>query len=234
MRITFLSALIAFFYYGITQPSSVVMRGDFAEAAKFGRLQGAEGLPSYSSGEVKGSRYFSSSWGLGKLVPYTGEKVNNLLVMFDKQEHNIYIKKDGQPEIILLDKNQIKNFELDNHLFVSGKTLTGGDEGKYYERLTGTDDKLQLYKLITTKYVKANKTDLERIKSGEFNDEFIDEVSYYVKAANQPIQPIRLREKNLIKAIPAQEAKIKSYIDEHSREPMDEAFIKHIIDFLNE
>ncbi|GAC1483094.1 MAG: hypothetical protein NVS1B13_07030 [Flavisolibacter sp.] len=154
--------------------------------------------------------------------------------MFDKIEHNIYIKKNDQLDIILLDKNQIKYFEIENHLFVSGKILSGGDEKMYYEKLTGIDDKLQLYKLITTKYVKSDKTDLERIKRGDFNDEFKDEVSYYLKRNKEAIQIIRIKEKSIIKILPAQAQRIKSFVDNHYNEQLDESFMIRLINFLNE
>jgi hypothetical protein len=228
----FLTAIIC--YPVLAQVSNVEMRGDFAEASRLGRLQGGESLPQYSSGNIKGSRYLTETWAQGSVVPVTGNTVDGLLVMFDKQEHDIYIKKADANKILLLDKGQVKSFYINNRFFISGATLAGGETGLYYEKLAGRENKIALYKITTTKFVKADKTDLERVKKGDFDDEFKDAVTYYIKSGNQPLQRIRLKEKDLIKALPEEEKKIKAYLNIRGSGDNEETTYTDLVNFLNQ
>jgi len=226
----FLTTIVSFSLFA--QVSNVEMRGDFAEASRLGRLQGGESLPQYSSGNIKGSRYLTDTWQQGTVVPVTGNTVEGLLVMFDKQEHDIYVKKSDGNKILLLDKGQVKSFSINNRFFISGN-LIGGEAGWYYEKLAGRENKIALYKITTTKYIKADKTDPERIKKGDFDDEFRDDITYYIKVGNEPLQKIRLREKDLIKALPAEEKKIKSYLNMRDSGDNEEATYIDLVNFLN-
>ena len=228
----FLTTIVSFSLFA--QVSNVEMRGDFAEASRLGRLQGGESLPQYSSGNIKGSRYLTESWSQGSVIPVTGNTVEGLLVMFDKQEHDIYVKKNDENKILLLDKGQVKSFSINNRFFISGNLLTGGEAGRYYEKLAGAENKIALYKITTTKYVKADKTDPERIKKGDFDDEFRDNITYYIKVGNEPLQKIRLKEKDLIKALPAEEKKIKSYLNMRDSGDNEEATYIDLVNFLNQ
>ena len=232
---TLLLFLTTFISYSlIAQVSNVEMRGDLAEASRLGRLQGGESLPQYSSGNIKGSRYLTETWLQGTVVPVTGNTVVGLLVMFDKQEQDIYVKKNDANKILLLDKGQVKSFSINNRFFISGSLLSGGETGKFYEKIAGRENKIALYKLTTTKYIKADKTDAERIKRGDFDDEFKDEVTYYIKSGNDPLQRIRLREKDLIKALPGEEKKIKAYLNMRGSGDNEEATYADLVNFLNQ
>ncbi|MFL5788243.1 MAG: hypothetical protein ACJ748_09325 [Flavisolibacter sp.] len=234
MRIVLLFLSVLFFNSVFSQVSSVEMRGDFADAARLGRLQGAEGLPSYSSNNVRGTRYLTETWAEGSIVPLKGNTIDSLLVMFDKQDHNIYIKKKQSEQIILLEKNQVKSFLINNHFFIAGSLLPGGENDRFYEKIAGLDKNISLYKLTITKYIKADKTDLERIAKGNFDDEFKDNIAYYIKNGNQPLQEIRMTEKNIIKALPGQEKKIRAYFDDHYNEELNDQFLIGIINILNQ
>ena len=227
----FLTTIVSFSLFA--QVSNVEMRGDFAEASRLGRLQGGESLPQYSSGNIKGSRYLTDTWQQGTVVPVTGNTVEGLLVMFDKQEHDIYVKKNDGNKILLLDKGQVKSFSINNRFFISGN-LIGGEAGWYYEKLAGRENKIALYKITTTKYIKADKTDPERIKKGDFDDEFRDDITYYIKVGNEPLQKIRLREKDFIKALPAEEKKIKSYLNMRDSGDNEQATYIDLVNFLNQ
>jgi hypothetical protein len=197
-------------------------------------MQGGESLPQYSSNNVKGSRYLTETWTSGTIVPVTGNTVEGLLVMFDKQDQNVYIKKKDGDQIILLDRNQLKSFSVNNRFLIAGALLNGGEKDLFYEKLAGNDKQIALYKVTKTKYVKADKTDPERIKRGDFDDEFKDDITYYIKNGEQPIQKIRLKEKDLVKASPANEKKIKSYLSMRSSDETNEALIADLVNYLNQ
>lgn len=234
MRILLMFLSVVVFNSSFAQVSNVEMRGDFSDASRLGRLQGAESLPQYSSNNVKGSRYLTETWAPGTIVPVKGNTVEGLFVMFDKQDQNIYIKKKDADQIILLDNNQVKSFSINNQFFISGALLNGGEKDLFYEKLAGNDKQISLYKVTKTKYVKADKTDPERIKKGDFDDEFKDDITYYIKNGDLPLQKVRLREKDFVKALPNEEKKIKAYLNMRSIDVTNDQEVSELINFLNQ
>ncbi|HEU0063635.1 MAG TPA: hypothetical protein VFQ58_01340 [Flavisolibacter sp.] len=234
MRILLMFLCALLFHSSFAQVSNVEMRGDFADASRLGRLQGSESLPQYSSNNVKGSRYLTETWTIGTIVPVTGNTVEGLLVMFDKQDQNVYIKKKDGDQVILLDRNQLKTFSVNNRFLIAGALLNGGEKDLFYEKLAGNDKQIALYKVTKTKYVKADRTDPERIKKGDFDDEFKDDITYYIKIGDQPLLKIKLSEKGLIKALPTQEKKIKAYLNMRSTDVRNDEEVSDLINFLNQ
>lgn len=234
MRILLMFFTALVFHSSFAQVSNVEMKGDFSEASRLGRLQGGESLPQYSSNNVKGSRYLTETWASGSIVPVKGNTVDGLFVMFDKQDQNVYIKKKDGDQIILLDRIQLKSFSINNRFLIAGALLSGGEKDLFYEKLAGNDKQISLYKVTKTKYVKADRSDPERIKKGDFDDEFKDDVMYYIKNGDQPLQKIRLKEKDLVKALPANEKKIKTYLNMRSADETNEALISELVNFLNQ
>ena len=219
----------------LAQNSSVQMKGDFADMAKFGRLQGAESLPTYSSGEVKGTRYLFENWLPGSVTTTSGEVMDKVYVFtFDKQNNDLYVKEKNGFTIILVDKSKVKKFTIEGkHTFIEGAQVPGAEPDKFYEVLGGNDESFVFYKLITTKFIKANRQDAERIKSGDFNDEFRDNLSYYVKSPGQALMKIKLTEGSISKALPGYKSKISQYFSDHSSDDIDEQFIKLLAASLN-
>src|SRR5437868_13870084 len=104
--------IFSFIFYNqiFAQVSLSEMRGDFAETAKLGRLQGAESLPTYSSNNINGSRYLLDSWHPGTVVTIKGDTIDSLYIMFDKQNQDLYVKNPKSSRIILVNKNQVNSF----------------------------------------------------------------------------------------------------------------------------
>jgi hypothetical protein len=233
MRIVLMFLSVLFFNSVFSQVSSVEMRGDFADAARLGRLQGGESLPTFSSNHVKGTRYLTESWSAGSIVPFKGNTIDSLYIMFDKQNSDIYVKSKNASQIILVDKNQVKSFVVNDRFFISGSQLEGGDPTFFYEKLAGKDKGISLYKIINTKFIKADMHDAERIKNGDFDDEYRDGSDYYIKYQGQPLQSMKLTEKSLSKTLPGESKKIRSYFDDHYNDEINEKYFLGLIDFLN-
>jgi hypothetical protein len=230
LPLTILAAVLAVQVHA--QAVSEQIRGDFEEVAHLGRLQGTSSLPVYTSNNVKGSRYLTPDWGTGKIISVQNVSYDNAKIMFDKQEQDVYIKATTD-QVVLIGKNQIKSFTINNRTFVSGSQLPGADKDKYYELLAGNDQSIALYKQISTKFIKANHNDATRIKNGDFDDEFKDEITYYIKTPQQPLKAIKLTERNISRALPDKASKISDYFNSHYNDEKDDTFIIGLINSLN-
>jgi hypothetical protein len=216
------------------QVASVGIKDDLNSISKLGRLQGAEGLQNYSTGNVKGSRYFFPRWSVGKLVSSTGFVFSDSYVfLFDKINQDIYVRGKDSSDIYLVNKPQIENFELGEHAFLPGSKINGADPNNFYELIAGNNENFTLYKLIRTKFVKFDNSDLEKIKMGDFEDEFKDEISYYVASKDSPVKKITLSEKKLVQAFPEQKQKINEYYNQHQADISPDQFAAGLIDYLN-
>jgi len=161
---------------------------------------------------------------------------NLLLLMFDKINHDLYFKPKNATEILLADKNQVKKFVINTDgysaTFVRGSQIPGAEPDKFYVLLTGDSSGYVLYKIIKTRFIKANKQDLERIKKGDFDDEYRDEFSYYILSSNNPIKQIKLNIKSILSLLPTESVKVKAYKDQYDQYDVNEKFIKGLIEYL--
>src|SRR2546423_4006835 len=224
--------LIAFPLFG--QVSTVGMKNEFTQLSKLGRLQGAEGLQTYSTGNIKGSRYFLPDWTMGELISSSDQVLSDpYLFLYDKQNQNLYFKSKDSSLIYLVDKSQVEIFQIANHQFIPGTKINGADENSFYELIAGNKTGYALYKLTKTKFVKSNNTDLEKIKMGDFEDEYKDEISFYLASKDQPLKKITFSEKKFLQYMPGQTQKIIDYFREHSGEKVDKQFASRLIDYLN-
>ena len=221
-------------YFVHAQVETVGMKQEFSAISKLGRLQGAEGLQSYSSGNVKGSRFFLPDWTNGKLISTSGENVSNkFLFLFDKTNQALYIKPTDSNSIYLVDKTQIALFQIGDHQFIPGTKINGVDANYFYEVIASNQNGYSLYKLTHTKFVKASHTDLERIKMGDFDDEYKDDISYYLTVKGGSARKIILSEKKILQAIPDEKEKITQFYKQREAEETSDHFAAALIDYLN-
>ncbi|HUP10625.1 MAG TPA: hypothetical protein VM187_00385 [Niastella sp.] len=211
------------------QVSNVQLKGALAETAKLGRIQGGEGLPQFSSNNIKGTRYLFQNWSSGVVTTVNNTTETGYLLMFDKENNDIYARRKNSDTVILVFKDQVKNFELNNTVFVRGTQIESGDPDLFYQALAGSKDSIMFYKSIKTKFVKADKHDAERIKKGDFDDAYQDEVSYFIKQPNQPLQKINLTQRSLVKVIPAKAQQIKAYFRTRIAEEENESVVAKLI-----
>lgn len=219
------------------QVSTIGMQDEFTHMAKLGKNQGAEGLQSYSANNVKGSRYLTETWSKGSVTTINDEVMDKpYLFMFDKTNHDLYIKSKNAEDILLVDKKQVKQFVITTgkeETFVNGSQIKGAEADKFYTLLAGNSGGYAVYKLINTKFIKANKQDLARIKNGDFDDEYKDVFSYFITSPGQPLQPVKLSVNSLVKTLPSESKKIKEYVARFDQYEMDEQFTAGLINHLN-
>lgn len=230
---TLFTALICFSTYTIfAQTVQTDLRG---LASSRGNVANTT-ISSFSNTTVKGNQYLYETWTSGSVtaddhnIYSAGYSFN-----FDKINHNLYAKYDGESGIsVLIEKVKIAGFTVGNKNFISPKYLTGAKAtDKFYQVLVKDSAKVSLYKLTLTKLVKPDMNDVYAVKSGNFTSEFVDNNTFFVSIANGELKKINLTETGVYKALKGYDAKIDEFVKKYSSRDVDEAFLSELVDYLN-
>jgi hypothetical protein len=185
-----------------------------------------------------GSRYLFDRWVKGKIVSLQDVVISNdsFLFNYDKVSRILIATPDKQ-NIIEINLNVVKSF-----------TLTDSDEEMVFEKmpmindrdffigLVKNKDKYSLYKMVKTKFEKANYTTNGIFESGKKYDEFIDEFEYYIVfPGEKEFKKIGLKRKSIKEVLVKEEKKVKEYFSNgNEAATIDESFLKGLITFLNQ
>lgn len=220
-----------------SQITSAGMQSEFKEIAGLGsRQSGFEGFQTYKSNTVNGSQFFYENWCTGAVTTIEQNVIssNNYLYTFDKVRQELFIKLKDSSLILLADKNQIFSFTLKTdrtHLFEQASKYDTAKKGIFFEVLVKGKE-YDLLKYTKTIFEKANLNDIEKIKQGEFNDEFVDKNMYYVYQ-NDKLTTIDFKQRTLLKALKPKASLVNSFFSLHENDEMNEQLLIDLFNSLN-
>jgi hypothetical protein len=219
-----------------SQITSVGMGNEFKQITNFGRRQtGFEGLQTYRSGNVKGSQFFNDNWSTGSVTTTNKEVFSaNYLFIYDKVRQELFLKAKDSDMVLLADKNQIYSFSILTdrmHNFQRAILYDPNQKDNFFEVLVQSD-KYILLKLIKTTFEKANPNDMEKVKQGNFDDEFVDHITYYLYHNNK-IQKINLNENSVRKALKDLQSKVDDFFNLHSNDEFTEQLLINLVIMIN-
>jgi hypothetical protein len=139
--------------------------------------------------------------------------------------------------VMLVDKKQVSSFTLNTdrpHNFVPTGTFGSNESNDFFEVLLLNDKGCSLLRLIKTKFVKADNSNIEKIREGQLNDEFVDEVTYYISMNRALPIPLRLNAKSIKKTFSFAQNKTAAYFDQHRNDKIDELFLIGLVNYINE
>ena len=190
---------------------------------------------SFSSKEdTKGSRYFFNRWVKGAVTGNNGVTINNdsISYNFDKISNSLYITSDMKT-MMELEKGQLKSFTLKNSnsdpmVFVKLDNIHSG----FFQVISETAGKYSVYKYTHTKFKKADYHSDGLVETGKNYDEYVDEDEYYVVMPDgKEFKKIELTKKSIVKTLNTD--KVKSYFSQHAGEDINDAFLKNMVEFMN-
>ena len=223
------------------------MGDEFKRIAGAGKtsLQHGEGFQSYSSQKTEGSQFFNPEWANGYIIS-TGNQLikdSSFQFKFDQVRHELFItnKASIHPvstgEILMADKSQIRSFAIitdKEHFFVAGRNYSTENPDDFYELLVKNDSAYTLLKYVKTKFVKFDNGDIEKVKKGEFYDEFVEKTLYYISFRSSSPQLVDFREKTIIHAVPlAKKVTIEEYFSNNSQQVENDGFLVNLFKALN-
>ena len=221
---------------GISQVENAQMGAEFKEVATNAGRQ-IQGIQTYGSGTVKGCQFFYPTWTTGSITTKNNQVIsNNYTFLYDKVRQDLFIKWKDSAVILLADKDQIKSFSLltdREHNFVPAADYDPSDTKDFYEVLEQNDQGYTLLKLIQSKFVKADYSDMMKVRDGDVTDEFDDNITYLISYKKEQPQIITLKQKSLEKAFPAVKQKIANYLNQTKRSDFNENYLIGLIQSLN-
>ena len=212
---------------------------DFSKT-ETGNLYRGSSLPVFIIKEnTVGSRYLFDSWVKGKLIDTTGKEINtnDYVFNYDKMTGKLIATQDKKI-VIEINDAVIKSYSLTD---LSGKETKFEKSGlinndKFLVSLAGEkNNKYSLYKLINTKFVKANFVTNGLIESGKKYDEYADTFEYYIVYNSSGIhKKVELKEKLIKKTITEDGEKVKTFFIKHTGDKLNESLLAELILFLNQ
>ncbi|HMH20428.1 MAG TPA: carboxypeptidase-like regulatory domain-containing protein [Puia sp.] len=218
-----------------------LVQGDlFGISNSMGSRFSHSGITAFShKEETKGSRYlFSDTWGKGEVVTMSNFVSRNpkLSVNYDKITHSLFLTEDNK-KVMEVDKEQIRSFDLKaGGQEYNFKKIKAIDSNQFFQVITESPEKYSLYKLTKTRFVKSNYHSDGMVESGVPYDEYLEENYYFVlPPGGQPYRVVmELRIKALKEILNADIPKAAEYLSKHRYDKVDEAFLKDMVDYINQ
>lgn len=194
-------------------------------------------LPQFNTvGATQGSRYLFKDWVQGAVTGTDGKVYNNPKYGFnyDKMSGGLYMTQDKRTAIII-DPSEIKSFVLYNTVGQPETFEYVPDIDKtHYPILLSGGKNYKIYKLISTKFIKANYQTDGMTSTGNNYDEYDDEYTYYVlNEKDNKLQELRLKKKSLKEVFADDSKKLQEFMSGDSEKINDE-YLKQLGAFLNQ
>jgi hypothetical protein len=219
----------------IYSQNTIGLQNDLKNVTSTGALAGGTVISSFSSGAVKGNRYLFDSWTPGSVTSINNEVyAANYKFNFDKINQDIYAEYNNNNVSVVLDKPKVKRFNIGSLLFVNSSMLHSPTPGAFYQALVEDSNKISLYKLTTTKFVKANPNDIMNARTGNLTSEYVDDNKYFIAIKNGDLKKITLNENNIRKVLKDKGDKVDGYFNQNSSKEINEKFLVELIQFVNQ
>ena len=161
---------------------------------------------------------------------------DHLFLNFDKISHVLYLTVDGKT-FVKVETSQAKEIDF------TGKDkqtklvrLEGIDPDVFFQPLSDSTDQnhYALYRLMTTRFIRANYRTNGLTSTGNNYDEYLDEYEYYlVMPGGRNYTPIKLKKKALRDALATAGPKVDNWFGRHNKEEVNEAFLVGLVNQLN-
>ena len=186
---------------------------------------------------AKGSQFYPEVWSKGVLQTTDNLKYDSgYLFILDKVHQQLFVQTIGTSKIFNIGKNQIKQLRIHtdgkDHIFSVSDTYLKTKEGDFCEVLVDFPNKFSFIKIITTKYIHSDNTDFSKMRDGEFRDEFLDNISYYLIKPDLSFNKILLNEKGIKKAFPKNKL-VSQYLELNTYVSNDENYQINMINYIN-
>jgi hypothetical protein len=191
---------------------------------------------SYGS-EADGSQFFLPDWEKGDIVLNNSTVFNDgLLLTYDKVRQELFIRQLDSNIILLGNKDEIKTFSLKDagkeYHFINSSAYSNVKPEIFYQVLISDPSKLTLLKYTKGTFVKADNSDMMKMREGKVNDAFVDKVTYYISKGNGQLETLTLKSKALKKTFADLNINVDKYINDHPGS-VDEDYLIAMVTELN-
>ncbi len=195
-------------------------------------------LPVFTNKEnTVGHRYLFNRWVKGKIVNTNNEVISDDSYVFNYDKISSVLLATQDNKIVLeVNDSDVQSFTLTydgvNTVFERVPLISSQN---FFLPLVESEKGYTLYKLIKTRFEKANFSTNGIFSSGKNYDEYIDEPEYYViYPSSKEFKKLELKRKSVKETLSSEIAKIRTYFSEHNGESFDENYLAGLVNFLNQ
>ena len=175
--------------------------------------------PTHQKGELRGSMYIFKNFAHGYVITATGDLNynSNYLLDYDKVGGTLLLTQNKRV-INEVAWDQIRSFVLYSNTDERFEFTKALDIDKsHYVQVLASGPKYKIYKLIKTKFVKADYVNSGVIAHGTDFDEYVDDADYFVvyTQTNQT-QKLSLKKKSIKEDFAKDADKVNKYLSDNS------------------
>lgn len=193
-------------------------------------------LPTFLIKEnTRGNRYLFDHWAKGTVIGTDGVtyKPANAQFNYDKIDQKLFMLVDNKT-VMELGSEAIAGFSLSsNDSNFHFERLKNSTDLRFYEPLYKSEKGYSLYKLVDTKFKKADYQSNGMLESGNKYDEYIDQDIYYILTSKGELIKIDFKKKSLERALTNESSKVETFFTEHKKDRLDEELVKNLLQYLN-
>jgi hypothetical protein len=233
---TAILAVISTFAYSQVSGPSIETSFENYIRANSGSVNNGGILPNFVIKEnTRGNRYLYENWVDGFVVGTDGNTYNSSRYKYnyDKISRKLFMLYDTTT-VIELSSGDIAGFTLKNpqgdQVF---ERLKNSTDLNFYQAVYKEEKGYSLYKLLTTKYNKADYQTNGIIESGKKYDEYVDTEEYFILSPKQEITKIVFKKKSIEKALENESAKVQAFFGQHKGDVLDQEYVKQLLQYIN-
>lgn len=193
-------------------------------------------LPGHQKGNVHGNRYLFDNFVHGFFINSSGNLAHagDYTFDYDKIGGGLLLTRDNV-NVMQLSWDQIKSFTLFSN---KDETFTFEEapsiDISHYVQVISSGKKYKIYKLIKTKFVRADYVNTGVTQHGNDYDEYVDDADFYVwdVQANKA-QKFALKKKSLKDGFPNDADKVNKYVSDN-KGSIDEAYLGKLGNYMNQ
>ena len=219
-----------------TNAGSVTIHQEFATMAT--THENSSSLQSFSTNQVEGTQFFLPEWQKGELTLNDNQVFNqDLLFAYDKVRQELFIRQKDSSDILTGDKERIRSFSLKTagkqYYFINSSRYSDVKPLVFYQLLVDDSVKLTLLKLTSATFVKADQTDMMKMKEGEIYDAYVDKYNYFLVKGNVNPQAVQLKAKSIKQILSGFGMNADKYMHDHYG-ALNEDYLIDLVKALNQ
>jgi hypothetical protein len=218
---------------GATMPQSVTFQKDYEFEASEGDI-----FPQFNpKEETQGSRYLYKDWVPGLVIDAKGNMIGaqKYVYNYDKMGGGLLATKNGN-SAIEVNRDLVKYFCLvgpnaDTVTFANIPSL----DRTHYVQVLSEGNKIGIYKVIKTKFERANYTTDGVMSQGNNYDSYTDDYTYFiVDSQTGKAQQISLKKKAIKSVFTADAPKVNKFMQDHESDNVDDSYLRSLGNYMNE
>ena len=238
-KLTLITAVVAAISFSahsqVSAPSVETSFQNYIRASA-GSVNTGSVLPNFVVKEnTRGNRYLYENWMEGFVIGTDGNTYNSprYKYNYDKISKKLFMLYDSAT-VIELSSGDIAGFTLKTEEgYRPFERLKNSSDMNFYQPLYKGDKGYVLYKLLTTKFSKADYETNGIIESGKKYDEYVDTEEYYILSPKQGMTKITFKKKAIDKALETDYNMVQGFYNQHKSDVVDLEFVKQLLQYLN-